>query len=68
MRKLLITYKIKKNKEDISTEKMKKFYNYFEKKIWALSANKNNINNNSNFSNLYHNTDNSLMNNSNNIF
>ena len=67
LRKLLITYKLRRNKEDISTGKMKKFNNCFEKKMWTLSANKNNINNNTNFSNIYHNTDNSLINNSNNI-
>ena len=69
LRKLLVTYKLKKSKLEKSTEKMKKFYNYFEKKLSTLSANKNNIINSSNLTSIYnHNTnDISLNSNSNNI-
>ena len=66
LRKLLITYKLKKNKVGKSNEKIKKFYNYFfEKKIPILRINKTN---NSYLSNLYpYNNDYSLNSNSNNI-
>ena len=69
LRKLLITYKLKKSKLEKSNEKMKKFYNYFEKKLLTLSENKNNTINNSNLSNIYTHTNNdtSLYSISNNI-
>ena len=53
LRKLLVTCKLKKGGADKSTEKMRKFYNYFEKKLSTLSANKNNTINSSNLSNMY---------------
>ena len=58
LRKLLIIYKLKKSKLEKSTEKMKKFYNYFEKKLLTLSDNKNNTINSSNLSNIYNHTNN----------
>ena len=67
LRKLLVTCKLKKGGADKSTEKMRKFYNYFEKKLSTLSANKNNTINSGNFSNMYtlNNNDISLNSNSN---
>ena len=67
LRKLLVTCKLKKGGADKSTEKMRKFYNYFEKKLSTLSANKNNTINSSNLSNMYtlNNNDISLNSNSN---
>ena len=66
LRKLLITYKLKKSKFGKSTEKIKKFYNYFfENKLSTINPNKTN---NSNLSNIYsQHIDYSINNNSNNI-
>ena len=65
LRKLLITYKLKKNNYQKSTEKIKKFYNYFFDKKLSL-INSNNNYNNCNLSNiLTHNNDNSIVGNQN---
>ena len=58
LRKLLITYKLKKSKYEKSTEKINKFYNYFEKKISKINS-KNNINK-GNLSNIFTLNNNSL--------
>lgn len=68
LRKLLITYKLKKSKYDKSTEKMKKYNNYFEKKIFAINAKQNKVNNSNNLSCFFHhNNDSSLTGNLNNL-
>ena len=69
LRKLLITYKLKKNKYENSTETIKKYYKHFQKKSITLNnnnINNNNNNNNCNLSNIVNNKiDNSLLNNQN---
>ena len=66
LRKLLMTYKIKKNKYENSTEKIKKFYQHFQKKSITLNRNININNNNCNLSNIVSNKiDNSIINNQN---
>ena len=69
LRKLLITYKLKQNKYENSTETIKKYYKHFQKKSITLnnnSNNNNNNNNNCNLSNIVNNkTENSIMNNQN---
>ena len=66
LRKLLMTYKIKKNKYENSTEKIKKFYQHFQKKSFTLNRNININNNNCNLSNIVSNKiDNSIINNQN---
>ena len=67
LRKLLITYKLKKSKYDNSTEKMKKFYNFFEKKLFALNTKQNKVNNNNLSYIFHHNNENSLNSNLNNL-
>jgi len=68
LRKLLITYKLKQNKYENSTETIKKYYKHFQKKSIALNnnSNNNNNNNNCNLSNIINSkTENSAMNNQN---
>ena len=61
LRKLLMTYKIKQNKYQNSTEKIKKYYQHFQKK--SLTLNRNINNNNCNLSNIVSNKiDNSMIN------
>jgi len=64
LRKLLMTYKIKQYKYENSTEKIKKYYQHFQKKSFTLNRNINN--NNCNLSNIVSNKiDNSIINNQN---
>ena len=67
LRKLLITYKLKQNKYENSTETIKKYYKHFQKKSITLNNNSNNNNNNNcNLSNIVSNKiDNSIMKNQN---
>ena len=67
LRKLLITYKLKQNKYENSTETIKKYYKHFQKKSIAINNNSNNNNNNNcNLSNIVSNKiDNSIMKNQN---
>ena len=64
LRKLLMTYRIRQNKYENSTEKIKKYYHHFQKKSFTLNRNINN--NNCNISNIVSSKiDNSIINNQN---
>ena len=62
-----MSYKFKKNKNEKSEEKKKKFNHIFEKKLSNLSANKKTFNKSNLSSIFHHNTDNSTISNSNNL-